>query len=110
MDQGVEHRGARGPDEYARLRVKYLRAAIVVHIGEYMAMLVTSYLVYHRTHSVAWTGLILLAFNLPSLVLAEAATSLSRRFGAPKVDAWMNCAEGAIALVPMTLAATHHLG
>jgi hypothetical protein len=98
-----------GPDSFARLRARYLRAAIIVHVGEYMAMLVTSYLVFHKTHSVAATGLILLCYNVPSLLLAEAATALTRRFGALTVDAWMNSAEGAIALVPMALAATHRL-
>ena len=100
---------ATGPDIFSRIRARYLLAAMVVHVGEYMAMLVTSYLVYHKTHSVVATGLILLCFNVPSLVLAGVATSLTRRFGAARVDACVNAYEGAIALVPMTLAATHHL-
>ena len=97
------------PDGFARIRARYLLAAMVVHVGEYMAMLVTSYLVYHETRSVVATGLILLCFNVPSLCLAGVATSLTRRFGAARVDACVNVYEGVIALVPMTLAATNHL-
>ena len=81
-----------------------------MHTGEYMAMLVTTYLVFHKTHSVVATGLILLCFNVPSLVLAGSATAISHRFGAARVDAWVNLGEGVWALFPMGLAATHHLG
>jgi hypothetical protein len=97
-------------DEFSTIRARYLVGAGVVHTGEYMAMLVTTYLVFHKTHSVAATGLILLCFNVPSLVLAGSATRISRRYGAARVDAWANLTEGVWALFPMALAATHHLG
>lgn len=111
MDQepAFDHAEAGASDTTERLRARYLRAAMIVHVGEYMVMLVTSYLVFHKTHSVVATGLILLCFNVPSLVLPGVATWLTRRWGAPTVDAWVNSAEGVIALVPMTLAATHRL-
>ncbi len=108
-DSVFERVNTRAPDSFSRIRHRYLLGAMIVHVGEYMAMLVTSYLVFHKTHSVVATGLILLCFNVPSFALAGVATSLTRRFGAPRVDAWVNAAEGAIALVPMTLAFTHHL-
>jgi hypothetical protein len=83
---------------------------MIVHTGEYMAMLVTTYLVFHTTHSVLDTGLILLCFNLPAVFLASSATAISRRYGAARVDAWVNTGEGLWALFPATLAAVHHLG
>ncbi len=104
------HTRVSGPDPFPTVRGHYLKAAMVVHFGEYMAMMVTSYLVFHKTHSVVATGLILLCYNAPSLVLAGPATSLTRRFGAPLVDGWVNAAEGLLALIPMGLAITHHLG
>lgn len=96
-------------DPYATLRARYLRAAMVIHFGEYMAMMITSYLVFHQTHSVVATGIILLCYNVPSIFLAAAAASLTRRFNAPRVDAWVNAAEGVIALAATGLATTHHL-
>lgn len=99
-----------GPDPFPIVRSRYLKAAAVVHFGEYMAMMVTTYLVFHKTHSVVDTGLILLCYNAPSLLLAGPATSLTRRWGAPLIDAWVNAAEGVLALIPMELAITHRLG
>jgi hypothetical protein len=96
-------------DPFAPLRRAYLAAAMTVHLGEYMAMMVTTYLVFHRTRSVAATGLILLCYNVPALGLAGAANRLARRRDAAAVDAWLNALEGLLALVPMTLAFTHHL-
>ena len=80
-----------------------------IHLGEYMAMMITSYLVFHRTHSVTFTGLILVLYNVPALLLTTPATQLSQRFGAARVDAWMNASEALITLVPATLGLTHHL-
>ena len=96
-------------DEFSTLRARYLLGAGIVHTGEYMAMLVATYLVFHETHSIAATGLILLCFNAPSLVLAGSATRISRRYGAARVDAWVNLSEGVWALFPVILVATHHL-
>jgi len=108
--RGTERASSRPSDEFTIIRTRYLIGAGVVHTGEYMAMLVTTYLIFHKTHSVAATGLILLCFNVPSLLLAGSATRISRRYGAARVDAWANLAEGLWALFPMGLAATHHLG
>lgn len=81
-----------------------------VHLGEYMAMMVATYLVYRGTHSVADTALVLVCFNVPALALAGAAAALSRRWGAPGVDAVLRAAESVLAVVPSLLAAEHHLG
>ncbi len=107
--RGFERVPHEPPERLSTIRARYLRGAMVVHFGEYMAMLVTTYLVFHKTHSVAETGLILLCFNLPSVFLAGSATSISRRYGAARVDAWVNVTEGVWALFPATLAAVHHL-
>jgi len=96
-------------DELSKVRAAYLVGAGIVHTGEYMAMLVTTYLVFHKTHKVLDTGLILLCFNLPSVILAGSATRISRRYGAARVDAWVNVAEGLWALMPAALAVAHHL-
>jgi len=93
------------PTSSSTLRARYLLGAGIVHTGEYMAMLVATYLVFHETHSIAATGLILLCFNAPSLVLAGSATRISRRYGAARVDAWVNLSEGVWALFPVILVA-----
>jgi Major Facilitator Superfamily len=108
-EQGRGSSDSLAADPFAVLRSRYLVSAMVIHFGEYMAMMVTAYLVFHKTHSVVDTGLILVSYNAPSLFLARTATSLSRRWGAPQVDACINAAEGLFALVPMVLGFTHHL-
>ncbi len=80
-----------------------------IHLGEYMAMMITSYLVFHRTHSVTLTGLILVLYNAPALLLTTPATALSHHYGAARVDAWVNTSEALITLVPAVLGFTHHL-
>ena len=87
----------------------YLWSAMMIHLGEYMAMIIASFIVFHRTHSVVKTGLILVVFNLPALLLASPATSLTQRFGAARVDAWVNLVEALVALVPMALGFHHQL-
>lgn len=96
-------------DPFVALRSRYLVSAMVIHVGEYMAMMVTAYLVFHQTRSVVDVGLILVCYNTPSFLLARTATTLTRRWGAPQVDAVLNAVEGFIALVPMVLGLTHHL-
>jgi len=91
------------------LRRSYLRAAISIHFGEYMAMMITTYLVFHRTHSVAISGLVLVCFNAPAVVLSPFAPYLTRRFGPLRVDGWLNVAEALAALVPAALGFSHHL-
>ena len=108
-EQGRESSEHIEVDAFATLRSRYLVSAMIIHFGEYMAMMVTSYLVFHKTHSVVDTGLILVCYNVPSLFLARTATSLTRRSGAPQVDACINTFEGLFALVPMVLGLTHHL-
>jgi hypothetical protein len=98
-----------GAEWAQRYRRRYLWCAMSIHLGEYMAMMITSYLVFHRTHSVTLTGLILVSYNAPALLLATRATSLSHRYGAARVDAWVNLSEALITLVPMVLGFTHHL-
>lgn len=105
-----EGRGERiASDPFVTVRSRYLTSAMIIHFGEYMAMMVTSYLIFHQTRSIMATGLILVCFNAPSLFLARSATILTRRWGAPRVDAGVNTVEAVLAVVPMVLGLTHHL-
>ena len=109
IEPGVASDSPGGGDPYATIRSRYLRAAMVIHFGEYMAMMITSYLVFRQTGSVAATGFILLCYNVPAIFLATSAARLTRRYGAPRVDAWVNGAEVVIALFAALLAASDHL-
>ncbi len=91
------------PDLFADVRVRHLWGTFIFSIGSSMVGIVTSYLIYQQSGSVAVTGLIVVCSNLPALLLPGPATYLARVWGGPKLYVYSRTAIGVAGLIPVVL-------
>ena len=91
------------PDLFADVRLRHLWGTFIFAIGSSMVGIVTSYLIYQQSGSVAVTGLIVVCSNLPTLLLPGPATYLARVWGGPKLYVYSRTAIGVVGLIPVVL-------
>ena len=77
--------------------------------GEQTALLIAAFLIFRETHSAIFVGLIIVAYNVPQVLLAGAANALSARWGAVRACCILHGAEMVSALVVAGAAFAHHL-
>ncbi|MEI7592708.1 MAG: MFS transporter [Actinomycetes bacterium] len=91
------------PDLFADVRLRHLWGTFIFCIGSSMVGIVSSYLIYQQSESVAVTGLIVVCSSLPALLLPGPATYLARVWGGPKLYVYSRIAIGFVGLIPVVL-------
>ncbi len=102
-------RSTPGPDRYASYRKWLLVSNVFCFGGEQTALLIAAFLIFRETHSAIFVGLIIVAYNVPQVLLAGAANALSARWGAVRACCILHGAEMVSALVVAGAAFAHHL-
>lgn len=93
-----------------RARSGFVGGSAVSALGNSMAWLAVTFLIYDQTSSVAVTSLVTLCSAAPSLLLAGRATMLLGRFGAVRVFFACGVLLALLGLVPTILSFTGRLG
>jgi len=97
------------PDLYADIRRRHIWGTFFFAVGSSMVSIVTAYIVYQQSGSVAVSGLIVVCSSLPALLLPAPATAIARRWGGPKDYIFSRIAIGLVGFFPVVLSMTGHL-
>jgi len=79
-------------------------------LGGGMVGLANAHIVYDQTRSVVVTALIAVCGSLPPLMLPAVSTALAQRFGGPRTYIARYALSAVVAVVPVVLLMTGHLG
>ena len=97
-------------DPYAKVRRVWLWSQVISSLGSAMVWLASSYIIFDQSRSVAVTALISASWSLPPLLLPGVATALVNRFGGPRTFMARYLASAVLAVIPVILVLTGHLG
>ncbi|MCX6461257.1 MAG: MFS transporter [Actinobacteria bacterium] len=96
-------------DPYADIRHRHIWGTFFFAIGSSMVSIVTAYIVYQQSGSVAVSGLIVVCSSLPAILLPAPATAIARRWGGPKDYIFSRIAIGIVGFFPVALSISGNL-
>jgi len=97
---------AESVDQFADIRRRHVLATFLFSLGSSMVSIVTAYIVYQQSGSVAVSGLIMVCSSLPAVLLPAPATAIARRWGGPKDYVYSRLAIGVVGFIPVVLSMT----